>query len=293
MVPAGLGDILWVYQKLNAQPFDLHFVIAPDGRLKRGLNFCKLLPRVTSAEYGSAVLWEKVVGAGDMPRRFADIPDDGTPQVFSANKHLELGYRLETLCPDLPTDFFPDLDIGDEARARAAELLPAGPRYVAVYCSACETIRRWEGWTVYEWAEFCAWLTRAFPNAMPVLVGSWWDKDMNEGVTHLFENLRLPHINLCAKTDCRLLAAVLERCCFNIGLASGVNILATAMKIPTVMLYPPHLGPLSTAWPPLDMLKDGLHQAYVFGRPTNIIRRIHPLIDWCCNSGDERWVRDA
>lgn len=270
---------------------DLHFVLAPDGRMRRGLRFCALLPRVKSAVYGEPLIYS-ALSRWDAPTLGKDLPEEGDV-LFTMNNELERGHRIETVMPDLGTAFFPTFAIPDQAHAVAETLLPSGAVYVGIYPSAVETNQRWQGWSAWEWTEFVIAMRYHFPAVIPVLLGSWWDNDMGVIIKRIWRKVEdIPHIDLIGKTaDCQIMAAVLLRLKINIGLASGIGITAASMGRPTVMLYPPELSLLSGAWPAWEMIMSGLYQGHRFSRPREVMKKILPLLHRVVETDTQEYVR--
>src|SRR5580704_6156386 len=98
MVPAGIGDNIWIAQKLIAAKERFNFRI-PDGKPQRTKPLFDLLPQIAeSSEYIAGLKFGNVQQAAQAnAENFCDIKD----KVFAleCNTHLEAGKRIEDFLP--------------------------------------------------------------------------------------------------------------------------------------------------------------------------------------------------
>src|ERR1044072_3525536 len=104
-VCAGIGDSIWILQKLINSKEQFHFQI-PDGSPQRGKPLYDLLPQIAiSSEYVPGLNYSKLNrdNIQNKKRRWVDVSE----KIFAltANSHVEAGMRIEQFLPDLPTSY--------------------------------------------------------------------------------------------------------------------------------------------------------------------------------------------
>ncbi|NIW43643.1 MAG: hypothetical protein GWN14_02180 [candidate division Zixibacteria bacterium] len=271
----GIGDVSWIYSKLVNCGEDLDLIIAEDKKTSRALPFVDLLPKVSSAEYGTMGDYIPLSECGNAYFQEYKIAEDlGMDLFVSANNYLEEGNRLEGYLPDLETDFHYPINTSDQDRERARILLPGGV-YLGIYTSSQGGADSWSGWGVHEWSDYVSRVRREFPHVMFVIMGAKWDTDLSDALSRSMNSMGVEHINLCGKTPMGVAVECLKRLNYFIGFASGMGILSNVLSKPQVMLYPHHLRDLMHSWPCPVSLANGSHQGVIWDRPITIYRKTH------------------
>lgn len=277
-VPAGIGDISWIYSKLHCAPPEFDFEIAvSDGWPHRSVEFCRLLPRVVKASYDS-VSYQDIVSFQQLNgfRTFSEIASNGFGRTFlSCNEHLERGKRLESWLPDLATDFHYPLATNAEDHVVAEDLISPCEETVKVGVSAASYrgSEAWDTWRLPKWNRFLDLFKEVL--GVPctfVLLGGFWD-DLTFGLSK-----RQDTLELVGKTSVAQAYELHKLLDGYVGFSSGLGVLATLLSRPSVMLWPSHQVELSTSWAPPEMLKEGSYVACQWVEPFEVINRIGPWI---------------
>jgi hypothetical protein len=104
-VPAGIGDNIWLFQKLVHANERFDFVL-PDGKPQRGHQIFELLPEVAASYKYAPGLSYNVLNRNNIQRVHKEWWEIEQQEFcLSCNQHLESGKRIEEFLPDLPTAF--------------------------------------------------------------------------------------------------------------------------------------------------------------------------------------------
>ena len=270
-VPPGIGDFAWVYSKLVGLGRPL-MVEAPHSNHARLAQIAELLPMVEEVGYARFTnpVHCRVKARPDWTRRRLEAEAAAGPVVIELNHWLEAGCRIEAFMPELKTVHHYRVEVPDEQAAEAEAALGGWSRFVALYCANADAGRRWKAWTAGEWAALGDRIAARADIQGLVLVGAEWDKGIARRVG---KALRVPALNLTGRLPLGATLEVVRRSLCLVAFASGIPILATAMGLPNLMLYPAHLAPMMAAWAPPEMLESGAHRPMLWGSP-------RPVLEW-------------
>jgi ADP-heptose:LPS heptosyltransferase len=263
-LPAGIGDAIWVLQKLVHTKQKFHFQL-PGGQPQRGKQVFDLLPQLTEScsyveklgykhiKHVAKTKWEQVNGLA----------------ALSANEHLERGIRIEKYLPDLPTSYTLDYKTSQENKVVAQELVDNG-RFIGIYGSSYSMERSWNGWKEDKWFEFI----KLFPKGYTfVIIGAKWDIDLGGELIKLLEKENIPFVNTIGQ-PLGVVIEVLKRLEMFIGFPSGLSILNETLAKRTLMFYPPHLNKMINAWPDPERIRSGEYKGCQFCEPVKIFEWI-------------------
>lgn len=255
-VCAGIGDNLWVLQKLVNAGQKFHFKIAGD-KPRRGHQIFDLLPQITASyEYAS-------FDSGQVIKRDASgCHNPKGPQLkyshfnkddfyLCCNHHLERGQRLEEWLPDLETSYLMDYTTSDSDQNEAFRVLQGVTEddlVIGLYGSCYSVLRHWNFWQPDTWALFADYLNlNAKRNVVFVVVGASFDLDLGQKMITELEGMTLTHRN-CIGKSLGCVVEVMKRMDAFFSFPSGLGVLSSSLNIPTMFFYPPHLDKMKNAW---------------------------------------------
>lgn len=277
-VPAGIGDVSWIYSKLHCAPPDFNFELSvSDGWPHRTVEFCRLLPRVVKSDYQEFdykdILVFQQLNPADTFEKI--VSNDFGQTMISCNFHLERGRRLERFLPDLDTDFHYPLLTTEEDAAAAREFLdvtrtlPSSTFLIGISAASYRGSEAWDTWREPKWNRFLDIVQEiANKRVRFVLFGGFWDN-----LTFALSK-RQDAIELVGKTSIAQAYEIHKLLDGYIGFSSGLGVLSTLLSRPTVMLWPKHQVALSTSWAPPEMLKDKSYIASQWVEPFEVVNQI-------------------
>lgn len=273
---AGIGDSIWLLQKLINQPDKIHWRI-PGGLPRRGKQLFDLIPQVVAS-----FDWIEDLGYRKIKERGHRGTWKSTPNNFylEANTWLESGKRIEGFLSDLKTSYILPYQTTHEDVVKRCEILhdtqfttPEGHwrsvnsavKYIGIYTSAYETARHMGGWTAAEWSSFVRMLP---PGYTLVFIGAPYDQGI---VQQVMRQCNRPYIDTIGQ-PLPVVVEILKRLeCF-IGFPSGLSILNETLGAKkTLMFYPPKLQPMINAWADPARIESGEYKGCLWCEPTTII----------------------
>jgi hypothetical protein len=235
-VMQGIGDILWVHQKLFnlADEFEYSIQIIPNDistRLQtRSVEFVKTWPKVKSVGV-------EIVSASDYEmqwKREWSTKDliDGKISHFSLNRWLEQGKKLEDL-DSHKIEWSIDIPVEEH---------PVDSKFCCLYVSD-DNKGYGECWSIEDWASI-------FENVqVPIyILGASYEK---QTMLDLYDTLKNDMKKLCRiymDYKPQQVCYMLKNCDFFVGWQSGLNILADQFKTKQVMVYLDWVYPMKDAW---------------------------------------------
>ena len=268
-VCAGIGDNIWLIQKLLSTKEKFIFKIAAD-EPKRGKQIFDLTPDIVAhSKYDGSFTSLGPIDSGiqNTKNRWADV--DEVEFSLSANTHLEHGYRLEWFMPDLPTTFRVPWKT-EQYRYEAEELLPKGTPYVGLYGSAYSSTRHWGFWGAKEWCDL-AINVRNVVDPVFVIIGAKFDLDLAGELGSHLANRSIKQVSLIGK-PLGLVIEVMKRLSYFFSFPSGLGMLSTSVGCPTLMFYPPHLEKMINAWAEPESIMNGLYTGALFMPPVEALK---------------------
>jgi len=269
VVPQGIGDIFWVYQKLLPFFDKIHFHIAatnPDDTIqKRSVHFVASWPKVVGCDMRRVTqsVYDKTING---KHRLVDIlahvngPKAQAKEYYIGfNRWLEDGVRLEQIDPGFPVAWGVGLP-EEEAPVPYDD-------FVTLYVSGTKAQFVWgmEGWER---------LTRAIYAKLdygkPLLViGAEYDRHHTEELAARLQGLT--DITVRVGMNPAQVNRVLHTTSLFIGYQSGLNILADNFGTPQVMIYFPFLKNMMYTWCQPGHAESGLFQAFTFDTPPGAV----------------------
>jgi ADP-heptose:LPS heptosyltransferase len=272
-VPAGIGDISWIYSKIKHINEDISLHISEDNP-KRSLDYVKLLPKIKEARYDEGNFHNIVDNSPPASTSLYKITAKAKIRKlnFACNRHLESGQRLETYIPELPTDFHYEINTTEEDKIFASETLKNTKHPIGIYTSSHHNISVWDGWRVNSWKEFIETLHWKYNFLTFVFLGAEYDKPFVEDLTGQIQFI--PHINICGYTTIGQTIEIIRLLKYFISYPSGLPILSNVVKTPVYMFYPKHLEKVIYTWPDPETIQNKTYKGSFFTTPREVIKFI-------------------
>lgn len=250
-VPAGIGDSVWLIQKL-INTNEKFKVFIHDGFPQRGAQIWELCPQVTeSCHYVPGLFYEvrgcgyhlkdlNIAKRGTTWKSIINHPDVIRDKGFciEANTHVESGSRIENFLPDLPTSFKIDWASHHE-KASAKKLLGKG-KFIGIYGSSYSTARHWDMWQVGEWIELIKLIHAKDPDYIFVIIGASWDLDLTGQLIPELDRLNIKYVNVIGK-NLAFSLEVMKLLKYMFAFPSGLGIVAPTISVPCVMFIAPQI----------------------------------------------------
>ncbi len=244
-VPQGVGDIFWVYQKLapHYKTISLELGMVNASNIEdRSVEIMSIFPQVGSCRRRAMpiddynALAAKKSSFAEMQKEWEAGPES---VLYSANRFLEEGTRLEAIDPDVETMWDVPLFYGGAA-------IPF-PRFATLAISG-GTLNVAQVWTVDQWVEYISLLYEKYVIDLPLVhIGAEFDRTVMEQVNAKLTALGHRTMMLCNVPFAHKVDA-LARADLHIGYQSGLNILAANFGRPQVMLYFNWLSKMRDSW---------------------------------------------
>ncbi len=234
LVPAGVGDNLWIISKLwnVCQQRDVTFWLPADEQKRSGDVFRMMglkhgyMPNLTT-EW----IWSR---PGSPP-----IPDTGAVLSIQPNRHLEHGHRIEKWYPELefknPVQFMDTYEVPYKQVAGKI-------KYVVVFTSQMGYMETGGNLKPAQWARIFNHIEEQV--APTLLIGAGKDVAFCYEVMKFFDPKLEPVLNASLDT----VASLMSGAEMVIGAHAGPLILSTYMGIPTLHGYPRWLFPMPGTW---------------------------------------------
>lgn len=237
-MPPGLGDGVWILQKLINANERFIFRI-PGGDPQRGKQLYDLLPQVSEkAFYDKTLKFRNVKNENVGHGKWADIKRE--EMSLEANTHLEQGKRIEKFLPDLPTSYTLPYQTTDKQKAKAKEILRGVKNTIGIYCSTYSGSRNWGTWALAEWLELIELFGTGYTF---VVIGAEYD-DLTMFLYWQLHEKKIPAINTVGQ-DLGTVIEILKRLDYFIGFPSGLSIINETLGKDGVMFLadvPQHIG---------------------------------------------------
>lgn len=274
-VPAGIGDNIWLIQKLinTGEKFDF---VLPDGQPQRGHQIYELLPQVcNSVSYSPGLNYSKLKqnNIQKLKSNWKQIQDQKF--FLTANEWLEEGKRLEGFLPDLPITYNLDYVTTEDHTLEAEILLEKKAPYIGVYASAYSNARHWNAWCENEWMEFIEMVHSANPDVTFVMIGATYDIDLADKIIAGMKEKDIAYVTTIGQ-PLPVVVEVLKRLKYFVGFPSGLSILNESLGKDGVMFYPKHLQPMINSWAHPERISAGNIKECLYCEPAKIF-------DWIKN----------
>lgn len=267
LVPAGVGDNLWVVSKLwkVAQERNCTFWM-PNAEQKRSSDLYQMLglQHGYMPDLTTNWIWSRPGSPA--------IPDSGAVLSIQPNRHLEHGHRIEKWYPEMewrnPCDF-----MQNHARIHREEV--GARKHVVGFMSSINYMEYGGNLKPMQWARI--WQMVEDTVGPVVIIAAGDDVGLLGEVLKFFHPSLEPIVN----ASLSLVARAVAGSELVIGAHAGPLILSAYMGIPTVQFYPRWLAPMAGSWEPLDKpwdwdfldnaenaVRGGIHTRLLQGEPS-------------------------
>lgn len=244
-VPPGIGDSVWILQKLLNAPDEKFNFLLPGGLPRRGKQIFDLLPDIVeTCNYDPDLKFSRIEEYNIANTKNAWSLITEHEFNLSANKWLEAGNRIEDFLHDLPTTYIipwktSDSDI-NTAHAMTLSALKNGQIPIGIYASAYSTSRAWGFWDFKKWTEFVQKLHILNPRFHFFVIGAEWDVDTADKLMACMKGLGIPYTSTIGHA-LGFVIELMKRLQFGFYFPSGLGIISGLLEAPSVMWYPKHL----------------------------------------------------
>lgn len=272
----GIGDTLFLFQKLINQPEKFHWKIwdgiknGAQAQPQRGHQIFELFPQLTeSFEYIPNAGYNKLK-RNSYCGSWATAPKGEF--VLEANSHLESGRPIKSFLPDLDTSYLLPFPEGEEIKIDTQRKL------IGIYTTSYENAQYMTGWLINEWKEFIELLHNYDPDFHFVFVGAWYDDGLSQEIMKLIPSSWFT--DLIGKTSLSQIAWLLRRFYCFAGFQSGLMIMSELMGCrQTVMLYSQALEQMMDTWPDPKRIENHSYKGCTFGSAKYPLKP-EALFDW-------------
>lgn len=256
-MPPGVGDMHWVLEILESfkeknsiDKLTIKLTQAKDHGYSS--EFLKLLPFIDRIE----------ASLEPLPFRFSIIGGDGTPlqkdvggadYIMEFNSRLENGVKLKDILPEYEVNFNYPINYPERSKKFANFVKRGvGGKLYLLYCSSVGGNKNWcQGtWEPEYWLKLAKKIYDA-TKCTPVLIGAKWDVGYAEELMERDGNNTI--LNMVGKTTLPEVLALLREARTFVSFLSGLVVLATRFKLPTVSFWP--TKELAPNWPAPELFK--------------------------------------
>lgn len=241
-LPPGIGDMHWVLTALESfkeksciDRLNVILNLGPGHGYSK--EFLALVPFVDSAESSPTQLPFKfsIIGGEGTPLQQSS---DGADYIMEFNSCLEHGIKLKDILPEYDVDFnYPIEYPATSKRFAEGVKKEAGGKLYLFYASSVAGNKNWTHgkWSPEHWVKLADKIYGA-TGCRTVLIGAEWDKSYSDIVMKLDKKNRIH--NLCGKTSVVQALALIREANAMVSFLSGLVIIATRFKTPTVSFWP-------------------------------------------------------
>lgn len=244
LVPAGIGDAYWVMTKLRGF-MRQHGIVDPPsvyvqdaGGPKRTEPFLKTIPFVHAAGYvplrTKNNIWKEAYlcdARTVYERPFAEA--SFLDWFIAYNGIMRFGKSLNDVDPQWPVEWHLPMHISKEALAFKAECQRDGP-YALVYITDAGMYQEWlKAFTPEQLRDALRMIEKRLGLRM-IFIGAEWDRAMTGEALAQRED---GWVDLVGETTYDQMLGAILGASLVVGYPAGNTILATALKIPTVLLW--------------------------------------------------------
>jgi len=277
-MPPGVGDMHWVLTIMESFK-EKHAIDKLTIKLTQSADhgysteFLKLLPFVDGVD----------ASLRPLPFKFSIIGGDGTPlqkdvgeadYIIEFNSRLENGIKLKDVLPEYEVNFNYPIDYPAQSKEFAKFVKKGvGGKLFLLYASSVGGNKNWcQGtWDPKRWIELAEKIYRA-TKCTAVLVGAKWDAAYAEEIMRLDRKNIIR--NMVGKTSLPEMLALMREAKAFVSFLSGLVILATRFKLPTVSFWPtkkqapnwPAPTLFQRSWIPPDAEKEGYYMPFNYGK---------------------------
>lgn len=286
-VPAGIGDVSWIWSKLSTLKDDTFTIYTPDTKPMRTYQWLHLLgdrviPAIGKHDYNSLLFQENFKGYANYTQSWEEIlslHEEGEIIHLQPNQHFLKGKPLADWIPGLGIDFHYPLYISESDKTSAMELLElagGGPYNLGIHMASLKGVKAWKAWLPEDWAIFIKRVKKTFPELRIVLLGGGWDLDMALELKQLLPKEKI--VDLIGRTTIGQVITILGSLSYYVGYSSGLNVMCNVLNKPCTALWPDwqelHIYPHAD---PKNVL-DRDYMGFVYADPSRIFSRVKEAI---------------
>jgi len=253
----GIGDNLWVLQKLISTNEKFNFSIAQDDPYKRATVLFDMLPSITNrVTYDNFTTDDSLKQSIHFQKpNWKDITDKEF--YLTINWHLESGKHITEFLPDLPMSYnmTPYFKTSSYKKEVSQILNGEDKKYIGIYMTSYSTLRHWGFWDSIGWFDLISKLYNYNNNYVFVIIGASYDIDLAQDVMNLCDTKAIPYISTIGK-NLSFVAETMKKLHFGFYFPSGIGILAASLYSPNVMFFPNHLEPMMNTFQDPELIKN-------------------------------------
>ena len=272
-VPAGIGDISWIYSKLVNLDEKINWHISQDNP-QRSMDFVNLLPMTEKAQYITENFHSIVnhcLPATITKEKLLNLTRTSI-QNIACNRFLEKGNSLNSFIPELYTEYHYEINTSDQDKEFGLSLKKYGTNLIGIYTSNYHNNTIWGGWHIHEWKHFIQQLHNNMLNLTFIFLGATYDKELPEDITKLLSGINI--INICGQTTIGQCIETIKNLKYFISYPSGLAVISNVINTPVMMFYPKHLEKLINTWPDPVTIKNKTYKGCTFPTPEQAVQWI-------------------
>lgn len=284
-VPAGIGDVSWIWSKLINIPDTIFEIYTPDTYPQRTFYWMKLLgdrviPSLGKHGYNDILLNEMMRNYENYSswKSILDKHEEHEVIYLQPNQWFLSGKWLRDWMPDLETNFHYDMFIDPKDEQSALEKIKYIKNPIGIHMASIKGSRAWNAWLPEDWTIFIEELHKNFPDATPVLLGGNWDMDQAMEVIGRLDP-KIPILDLIGKTNIGEAITILKNLKYYIGFSSGLNVMMNVLGKPCTAMWPKHQREHMYCHVDPKMIDDRKYFGFVYDDPKRILLRCKPIIE--------------
>lgn len=263
VVPQGLGDIFWVYQKFAPYYNKINIDIAVIGEDKvqnRSEPWLSLFPKIDRIGFKkmTAKMYEAMIAKYYKIENILNREINDSVE-YSCNKWLESGVRIDEIDSSLKIEEFIDLKVEPFD-------LPFN-KYVCLYVSGSTKMHGAAvlgAWPIEGWLKLTREVYKTFGTNLPiVIIGASFDANVIREISEKLTGAGIQNHHFINEAPAKILH-VLKNCEFFIGYQSGLNIVADNFDVKQIMIYYKYLEPMLYTWAKRKNIANGTFNAFTF-----------------------------
>ena len=279
-VPAGIGDVSWIWSKLSTIQDKGFQIFTPDTTPQRTFYWLHLLgsrviPAIGKHGYNDILTQESRKGYEEYTSWKEILKNYEEDEVIylQPNQWFLKGRSLESWLPDLKTDYHYPIYESPQDDEIGKKLIE-GYRYpVAMHMGCVRGAKAWNTWLAEDWAAFIVALKKEFPEIQPILMGGIWDLDMAmEVMGRLPEDIKV--VDLIGRTTIGQAITILRNVTYFVGFSSGLNVMCNVLNKPCTAMWPKHQR--DHIYPHADpkMIDERTYLGFCYDDPSRIVIRL-------------------
>ena len=277
-VPAGIGDVSWIWSKLSTIKDARFEIYTPDTYPQRTFGWMDLLgykvvPMIGKHGYNDILMqeilkdytynntWEEILSKHE--------PDDVI--YLQPNQWFLQGRSLESWIPDLKTDFHYPIYLSVDVFKVVKNWIGNIELPIGIHMASIKGARAWKAWMPNDWSNFISIMKEKNPKATFILLGGSWDLDMALEVRTLLGK-EFDVLDLVGKTSIGSVIEILKRLTYYVGYSSGLNVMMNVLDKPCTALWPDWQNLHMNCHVEPRMVENRDYMGFVYDNPEKIAR---------------------